>query len=393
MQSTNAMKKNIIALNKSNIEEDQASTGEGRALGSRSRLLTVEEKNYTDVLYSYYKSHLVSTRGNCENTLKLAMGAITGFYKYVGLPPWEWTELDLSEFIHYKVLTKKIGIGRQCTYFTYLRIFQNFILDQRGLCNEIHKNFGKQFQRFVSNENAIPIKSKNFKRKKKIHVLTPEQCQKIVEQFDFEIKQAQLSGSKSFKVLKRNKSITILALLTGVRVEEIVDIKVSDFSKDIRHLNFGNYALLSVIGKGQKYRVVRLYNPLIKPVMDWYLDEVRPSFLKENSDPNLMFFSERGSKIGTEQIRRMVDKIGLDAGITTKVHPHLLRHTYATQMKDIIGPEALQQQLGHVHLSTTLGTYYHADPEHVGNQINIGINKMINAIDSLTQGIDDEDDF
>jgi hypothetical protein len=55
----------------------------------------------------------------------------------------------------------------------------------------MHKNFSKQFQRFVSNENAIPIKSKNFKRKK-IHVLSPEQCQQLVEQFDFEIKQAHL---------------------------------------------------------------------------------------------------------------------------------------------------------------------------------------------------------
>ena len=54
-------------------------------------------------------------------------------------------------------------------------------------------------------------------------------------------------------------------------------------------------------------------------------------------------------------------------------------------MADIIGPQALQEQLGHEHLSTTLDTYYHQDPERVGNEVLDGIEAMTAAFDEITQ--------
>src|SRR5699024_6236071 len=125
-------------------------------------------------------------------------------------------------------------------------------------------------------------------------------------------------------------------------------------------------AILRVIGKGRKERAVRMYNPAIRDVMEWYLEHVRPRFLSQRTkDPHLLFYSERGCNLCTRQYRRSLKAIGESAGLPMKLHPHLLRHTYATQMADTIGPEGLQQQLGHEYLSTTLGTYYHQDPEKV----------------------------
>jgi integrase len=83
----------------------------------------------------------------------------------------------------------------------------------------------------------------------------------------------------------------------------------------------------------------------------------------------------------------MIKKRAALAGITSNVHPHILRHTYATQMKKIIGAEALQRQLGHEHLSTTLGTYYHQDPLEVGGQVARGIDNFLDAIDEMTKGL------
>lgn len=142
-----------------------------------------------------------------------------------------------------------------------------------------------------------------------------------MEQFDFEIRQAKLSGNKSYNTLRRDKAMYMVALLTGVRVDELVNLKINSFQPDLKYPNFGNYALLTVVGKGRKTRVVRLYNPLIKPLMDeWYLDDVRPGFLsKRTDDSNLLFLSERGGEICTEQVRRMLQNIASNAGITIRV--------------------------------------------------------------------------
>jgi integrase len=55
-------------------------------------------------------------------------------------------------------------------------------------------------------------------------------------------------------------------------------------------------------------------------------------------------------------------------------------------MANVIGAEALQKQLGHENLTTTLGTYYHQDPEKVGLDIEIGITNLTSAIDAMTEG-------
>jgi integrase len=213
----------------------------------------------------------------------------------------------------------------------------------------------------------------------------------LISAFDAAIDLAVATHSKSGRTLRRDKAMTQVALLTGVRIDELLRIRLSDFQPDPRYPQFGPYALLSVIGKGSKLRVVRLYNPLIVDVMTWYLTEVRPGFLTaRTTDPDLLFLSERGGVIDDEQYRRSLARIGLQAGIPFKVKPHGLRHTYATHMAPVIGPRELQEQMGHEHLSTTLSNYYHSDPEKVGNQVHLGINKAVALYDPLLSGFDHE---
>ena len=360
--------------------------------GSRARALSVDEAAHTELLFSLFQKHLLGTRANGKRTVTVAMGAIRAFARYVGLPPWMWTEIDLSEFLAHKVSEDDIGLGRQATYITYLRGFQNYILDSVGLKNDIHRRFGVQPQRFVTQENAVAIKRKRHERKLAIKPLTAQQCAGLINTFDQQILLAEHAGSKSFRPLRRDKVMVMLMMLTGIRVEELVTISINHFMPDASHPQFGNYALLNVRGKGGKWRVVRLFNPIIMELMDWYTREVRPGFLRvDTNDPQLLFFSERGNRLCTEQVRRMLRDMGALTGIPFRVRPHLLRHTYATQMAKIIGPEALQRQLGHEYLSTTLGTYYHADPEMVGNEIEQGIANLTKAIEPLIKEFTDED--
>ncbi len=388
------MKANIVKIgagNKSGNEISPDTDGFVPA-GSRARTLRQDEEEHTRTLLSLFEKHLIGTRGYAPTTVVVAMGAIRGFTKYVGVPPREWTEQDFSEFMANKVTADGIGMGRQATYITYLRAFQNYLLDSRGLSNEIHRRFNIQPQRFINNENAIPVRRKRHERKKQITPLSGEQCASLIAQFDHEINLSGQAGKKSFNPMRRDKAMVMLTLLTGIRVDELVKLRINDFMPDARHPNFGDFSLVRILcGKGRKSRVVRFYNPIIKDLMNWYLDDVRPGFLRENtSDPQRLFLSERGESLCTEQVRRMLARIASLAAIPFKVTPHLLRHTYATQMAKIIGPEALQRQLGHENLTTTLGTYYHQDPEHVGNEIELGITNLTKAMDAMTQGLFDE---
>lgn len=388
------MKANVIRIGSANTSGNTEFPSVAHPSGSRGRVLTKAEVEHTELLFALFEKHLVGTRALGAKTVELAMGAVRGFQRWTGLPPWDWAPADFAEFIAYKVQTNGIGLGRQATYITYLRGFQNFVLDSRGLSNDIHQKFGVQPQRFINDENVIPIRRKRYERKKAILPLSGEQCQALIEQFDTEIRDAKLHGSKSYRPLQRDKVMVMLALMTGVRVDELVHLRVQDFQPDLKRPQFGGYALMTVVfGKGRKSRVVRVFHPSVRDVMDWYLDEVRPGFLRSTSaDPTLVFLSERGGAICTEQVRRMLRRVAAHAGIPVRVTPHILRHTYGTQMANVIGPEALQRQLGHENLTTTLGTYYHQNPEHVGNEIEAGVTNLTNAINAMTEGLLNEGD-
>lgn len=387
------MKANVVHLVLGNTSENAEFSSGIPCTGRSNYQQSQAESEHAELLFSLFERHLCGTRALAPKTVIMAMGAIRGFASWAKTPPWHWTPEYFADFITERVREKDIGLGRQAFFITYLRSFQKYVFESRGLMNDIYRKFGVNFQRFINEENSIPIRRKAYERKKSITPLTAEKSQNLLAQFDIEIQDAKMYGKKTFRPMQRNKTMVSLLLSSGLRVNELVNIRMGDFQADLARPEFGNYALITVVhGKGRKARVVRMFNPQIKDVLDWYIDHVRPTFLKATTkDTSLLFLSERGEQLGTEQVRRSLDRVAKLAGIETRLTPHVLRHSYATQMKEAIGPESLQRQLGHVHLSTTLGTYYHQDPEKIGRDIEIGITNITNAIDAITLGIEDED--
>ncbi len=388
---------NIVTIAQGNMPVQSAGPdGTGSvppaAHGSRARPVRKDEAEHAELLFSLFEKHLLGTQANAKRTVAIAMGALGAFSRYVGQPPWEWTEQDLDEFLAHKVVADGIGLGRQSTYITYLRAFQTYLLDSLSIKNEIHRRFGKQPQRFVTQENAVAIKRKRYERRQEIRPLTAQQCDKLIDTYDCQIKLAEQSRSKAFNPLRRDRVMITLMLLTGIRVDELVNLKTTDWLPDSGQPQFGAYALLSVFGKGRKRRIVRLINPLVRIVMEWYIQDVRPVFLSVNTpDPTLLFLSERGRPLCTEQVRRSLRDIAALAAIPFRVKPHMLRHTYATLMKDILGAEGLRHQLGHEYLSTTYGTYCHANPQNIGDEVARAITIFSEAINRTTAEIDHED--
>jgi len=137
----------------------------------------------------------------------------------------------------------------------------------------------------------------------------------------------------------RDRLAVELMFACGLRVSEVVGLKASDVDLSER--------VLRVVGKGSKERMVPFYSSLVPLIKDYLL--IRP-----NKDNDILLQSEKGKGMTTRNIQYILDKAALKAGISVRVHPHMLRHSFATHLLDNGADlRVVQELLGHKNLSTT----------------------------------------
>ncbi|MFA5795069.1 MAG: site-specific tyrosine recombinase XerD [Candidatus Brocadiia bacterium] len=153
----------------------------------------------------------------------------------------------------------------------------------------------------------------------------------------------------------RNKAIIEVLYATGARVSEVVNLKISDINFDNRYCK--------CFGKGNKQRIVLLGEEAIKALNN-YLDKIRPKWIKASS-PGNVFLNHRGQKLGRQRVWGLIGLYGRLAGIRTKLHPHLLRHSFATHLLEHgANIRYVQEMLGHSNIATTQ-IYTHIDKERL----------------------------
>ena len=158
----------------------------------------------------------------------------------------------------------------------------------------------------------------------------------------------------------RDKAILEFLFSTGLRVSELAGLNTDD-------INFQR-GEISVLGKGKKIRVVFL-SPDALSTVDQYLKNrgfLRPevgNLKKDLEEP--LFLSKRQERLTVRSIERIVKKYALLAGITKKVSPHTLRHSFATDLL-IAGADirSVQSMLGHSSITTTQ-VYTHVTDQHL----------------------------
>ena len=169
--------------------------------------------------------------------------------------------------------------------------------------------------------------------------LTDEESKKLRRMCE---EAAIIAKSKGNQLAVRNRLIIEMALGTGLRVSELVNLKVDDI-----HIRKGQYSLTVNNGKGGKHRVVGFNNKL-KVLVQKYL-EYRKSM------SSYLFASERGEKMTRFGVGRVFKTMAAKAGLDSKHSIHTLRHTYATNLYKASGYNLrmVQKQLGHSSITTT----------------------------------------
>lgn len=202
-----------------------------------------------------------------------------------------------------------------------------------------------------------------FLTKRKIIKIDPTQTinlrrgEKKLPQFFYEseIKQVfeSLKGSKPLTV--RNLALFELFYATGMRVSEVSNLTLSQIDLKLQ--------VILVHGKGNKDRYVA-FDDQTKKTLIKYLNEARPKLLKDESEKHV-FLSNLGKPISERGIQYVMQKTFNQAGISGKVHPHELRHTFATAMiNNGADLRSVQELLGHSSLSATQ-IYTHVTMAHL----------------------------
>lgn len=171
---------------------------------------------------------------------------------------------------------------------------------------------------------------------------------------------------------ERDQAILLLMFTSGLRCSELVNLKISD-------INF-NSQTIRIFGKGKKERIV-VFSLKAKMAILSYAKKTRSELEKINNTHSLfLFLNNKGKKLtsrGLEYIfKNIIKKTGLDLGIN--LHPHVLRHTFATKLlENGADLRMIQELLGHESINTTQ-IYTHVSKEGIKNQYDLFFPENVN---------------
>jgi len=152
----------------------------------------------------------------------------------------------------------------------------------------------------------------------------------------------------------RNKAILETLYSCGLRVSELVNLRISQLYFDV--------GFIRVIGKGDKERLVPVGSSAIKYV-NIYLKNIRVHIPVKHGNEDIVFLNRRGSKLTRVMIFLIIKELAKKAGIKKTISPHTFRHSFATHLVEGgANLRAVQEMLGHENITTTQ-IYTHLDRE------------------------------
>ena len=198
------------------------------------------------------------------------------------------------------------------------------------------------------------IDQHKFKHNQVMEVKAPKKKKKLPQTLsvDQAIKLVEIEGDDFISL--RDHAILELFYSSGLRLSELVNLKFED-------INFSE-EIISVLGKGKKMRIVPVGNKAIQSLQKWI--NVRAQ-LKNINDTSILFLTNKAKSLTQRAIQYRLKFWAKKQGLSENIHPHLLRHSFASHLlqssQDL---RAVQELLGHENISSTQ-IYTHLDFQHL----------------------------
>ncbi len=203
----------------------------------------------------------------------------------------------------------------------------------------------KQFYEFLINEGVLKENTAELLEQPKIgnklpEVLTLEEINHLLNAVDMTKKEGQ-----------RNKAIVETLYSCGLRVSELLNLKLSDL--------YFEEGFIRVLGKGNKQRLVPVSHNVINEINAYLNVERENSLLPEKS--NVVFLNRRGKKLTRVMIFTIIKSLAQKINLNKSISPHTFRHSFATHLVEGgANLRAVQEMLGHESIATT-EIYTHLD--------------------------------
>ena len=272
-----------------------------------------------DQYFDYYLNYLEVEKGLAANTLE-AYGR------------------DLASYLDY---LKKIDVS-SLDAINSLQILQ-FLANRKaeGMSPRSRARILsslRSFHRFLLSENYLAIDPTALIESPRALPPLP----KLLSQT--EVERLLVAPQGESNLVLRDRAMLELLYATGMRVSELVGLSLSDLKMDIGCIN--------AFGKGGKQRLIPVGDVALE-ILQEYLHNGRPH-LQTEVVSNVVFLNRRGRGLSRQGFWKNLKRHAVTAGITQKVYPHMLRHSFATHLlENGADLRAVQTMLGHADISTT----------------------------------------
>lgn len=270
---------------------------------------------------------------------------------------------EINDYLHYLTIERGLSLNTRKSYERDLLQYLHYLEDEQITSwQDVDRYVVINYLEKMHDEKKAPAtvtrmitslrRFHQFLRQERLtdhdpmqHIDTPKKVQKLPSTLSLTEVERLIETPDTTKNLgSRDRAILEVMYATGMRVSELVGLKLSDL-----HLSLG---LVQTLGKGDKERIIPLGDYAIQ-WLERYLDEARPLLVANPSETHV-FVNHHGTGLSRQGIWKNLKQLVREAGINKEVTPHTLRHSFATHLlENGADLRTVQELLGHADISTT----------------------------------------
>ena len=351
---------------------------------------------YQNMLTGYEKYRL-GTKRNTPKTVTSDMRVIHQLFNFSKKYPWEWKLSDWDEWNTMLVSSNGISAATQRKYQGIIRKFIEYLIKRDVFQKEVKKHFNTEIVQIIDEDEALHHIYES-EQKEPRPGFTEELADRLFDKLKEEIKLEAQHPTRKLWNLQRDLALFYTMKATGLRISSTLSLDIHSFSPNPKIPEMGNYGAYHAFGKGSRGSGPKPIESLIDDcklprVLEWYIKEIRPFFLKANNpDEKALFLSERGIRLSYQSAWVRLKKRLEDADLANmNLSTHSFRRGKASISAMIYGIETTRRMLNHAFASTTQG-YIHTPDEYSQHQISDAIKEQLIRIEQNKSNNQQEDE-